>query len=288
MQVAKWQNYLKYLITGPMFYMGGGSAPTPPDPYKTADSQIGYNRKQTAFDAGTNRYTQNNPFGTVSWQNSGTAENPQWMQNTTLSQPQQQLYDTQLGTQNQLAGQASDYAGRLQGMLSTDPSGGDMATRSHVEQGLMDRLNPYLERDQNALQAQLANQGLTYGGEAYGNAMQDQSKRVNDARLAVIAQGGQEMQRAQQMDMARRNQGLTEMGALMQGSGNVNMPTYGGATTLNTGSAPDIAGLINQAYQGQVSNYNADQAGKNGAVGAGLGALGTIGGGFAGNGFKFG
>jgi len=284
MQVAKWRNYLKYLITGPRFYLGGGSSsqPAAPDPYKSADAQLGYNKRQTAWDASTNRYTQNNPFGQVSWANSGTGHDPQWTQNTTLSQPQQQLDDAQLGTQNALAGQASDYAGRLQNMLSSDPSGGDLATRNHVEQGLMDRLNPYLEKDQAALQAQLANQGLTYGGEAYGSAMQDQSRRVNDARLAAIAQGGQEMQRAQQMEMARRNQGITEMGALMQGSGNVNMPTYGGSTTISAGSTPDIAGLINANYQAQVANANAGQSGKNGLMSSGMGALGSVAGSYFG------
>lgn len=272
------------LIQGPRFYMGGGSkskTPAAPDPYATAAAQFQQNKNQANFEADLNRYTQNNPLGQVSWTNSGTADDPNWTQNTTLSPEQQSLYNTQMGTQNNLAGQASDYATRLQGQLAGDPQGGDLATRNHVEQALMERLNPYLEQDRQALNTQLANQGLTYGGEAYGRAQQDLSRRTNDARLAVIGQAGDEMARGQQMDNIRRNQGLTELSALIQGSGNVNLPTYGGATTISGGNSPDIAGLINANYQAQLSQANAGQASKNGLMGGGMSALGSIGGSLA-------
>ena len=270
--------YIKNLVTGPQFFMGGGSSKTPkaPDPYKTADAQYGQNVKQAAYEAKLNRYTQNNPLGTVSWNNAGTDKNPNWTQTTTLSPEQQQLYNTQMATQNNLATQAGGYADRLQGMLESDPTGGDLQTRQHVEDALMQRLNPYLEQDQQSLQTQLANQGLTYGGEAYQKAMMDQSKRVNDARLAVIGQAGDEMARSQSMDNTRRNQGITELSALLQGSGNVNLPQYSGATTISGGNAPDIAGLINANYQNQLASSGAGQAGKNGLMGGMGSALGSF------------
>ena len=276
--------YIKNLVTGPRLYMGGGesSQPKAQDPYQTADAQYKQNIKQAAYEAKLNRYTQNNPLGTISWKNLGTDKNPNWVQNTSLSPEQQALYNTQMGTQNNLATQAGSYADRLKGMLESDPTGGDLQTRQHVEDALMQRLNPYLEKDQQALQTQLANQGLTYGGEAYQKAMMDQSQRVNDARLAVISQAGDEMARSQGMENLRRNQGISELSALMQGSGNVTLPQYSGATTISGGNAPDIAGLINANYQNQLAASGAGQAGKNGL----LGGLGSALGSFAGSKFS--
>lgn len=273
------KNYFNLLV--PRFYMGdGGEAPSAPDPETVARWQLWANQQQSAFDAKQNRYTQNNPLGQVSWINKGTDKNPRWEQNTTLSPEQQKLFDTQMGTQNNLATQASDYANRLKGTLSGDVMGGDLATRNHVEQALIDRLNPYLEQDRQALATQLANQGLTYGGEAYGRAMMDQSRRTNDARLAAIAQAGNEMSRSQQLDINRRNQGINELSSLMQGSGNAQIPTYGGGTTVAGGAAPNMAQLFDNQFQAQLSNYNAKQAGKNSALSSGVGAAATIGGAF--------
>ena len=302
-----WRRVFTYWVQGAKFYGKGGKAPAPINPNKIAKSQIRANKATSAFEAKQNRYTQNNPLGTVAWQNNGTAMNPNWVQNTTLTQPQQTIFDRQQqGQANNSLGaieagnRARDALSRpmysadgalagVQSQLSQLPKA-DLATRQHVERGLMDRLNPSLQRDENALRTQLANQGLQYGTEAYGNAMRDYSQRVNDARLAVVGQGGQEMERSQNMNLLRlaqmagtatdrqasgfagRNQSLGELGAMLQAQGNVSLPTYGGSTTVNAGQAPDMAGLANQQYQAQLSNYNANRASKNGLMG-GLGTL---------------
>lgn len=181
-----------------------------------------------------------------------------------------------MGTQNALADQAQAYSARIPGMLAGDPMGGDLATRQHVEKGLMERLNPYLQEDRDALTNQLANQGLSYGGEAYQRAMLDQSSRTNDARLAVVGAAGDEMQRGQTMDNTRRNQGLAELGALMQGSGTVQLPTYGGGTTISGGAAPDMGALMNNQYQAQLAQQNAKTAGKNAGLSGSSGAVGAL------------
>jgi len=48
------------------------------------------------------------------------------------------------------------------------------------QQAIMSRLGPQLQRREAALLQRLANQGLVSGGEAYGNAMLDESQRQND------------------------------------------------------------------------------------------------------------
>lgn len=67
--------------------------------------------------------------------------------------------------------------------------------RMRVEQALFDRINPQLTQDRDALENRLVNQGLVRGTDAFRTAMDEANRQSNDARLAIVAQGGQEQQR---------------------------------------------------------------------------------------------
>lgn len=73
------------------------------------------------------------------------------------------------------------------------------ADRQRIEQGLFDRLNPQLQRTRSDIEQRLDDQGIRYGSEAYTRAMDDWNRQSTDARLAVIAQGGQEQANLMQM-----------------------------------------------------------------------------------------
>jgi len=73
------------------------------------------------------------------------------------------------------------------------------ADRQRIEEGLMGRLDPSLQQERQKYETQLADQGIRYGSPAYENAMRNYSMQANDARLAVIGQGGQEQQRLSEM-----------------------------------------------------------------------------------------
>lgn len=292
-----WQNYLIYLIRGAVFFKGGSVKA--PDPQKTADAQFGLNKRTSQFEAQQNRYTQNNPLGSIGWRNIGTKDNPNWVQNTKLSPAQQAIFNQQQRTQQFATKGAQDATNRARYFLNgqaynpmadfakyKDVIGGDLNTRKHVEDALFGRLNPSLQQDEEALRTRLANQGLQYGTEAYGNAMRDYNQRVNDARLAVIGQGGDEMARSQQLALQGiqakqgasdqfRNQKLAEMAAMLQGQGNVNIPAYGGATNLSATNPIDYASLVNNKYQGQIANANANTASNNASLAAALQAGGA-------------
>jgi hypothetical protein len=82
--------------------------------------------------------------------------------------------------------------------------GGDFAEqRDKVEQALFDRMQPLMDRDLGQLEARLASQGLRIGSEAYGDAMDDRSRGVNDARLGAILNAGQEQTRLVNMERDR-------------------------------------------------------------------------------------
>ena len=74
-------------------------------------------------------------------------------------------------------------------------------------QAIMARLQPQLDRQRAARQTELANQGLTAGGEAYNTAMQEQGQNENDLMSQAALQG-------LNLDMAARQQGLGEQQAL--------------------------------------------------------------------------
>jgi hypothetical protein len=58
-----------------------------------------------------------------------------------------------------------------------------------AQAAIMSRLAPQLERQQKATAQNLANQGLVPGGEAYTNAMRDQSQQQNDLLTQAALQG---------------------------------------------------------------------------------------------------
>jgi hypothetical protein len=310
--------------------MGGDGAPKPVDPYVSADAQFKYQRD-------VSRLTDS--YGSRDWINQGTSLKPKWVQQVKLNPTSQKIFDvTNAGAltsayqaKNELnksnydptkVFQAAQYQlgqmndsdiKNVQQQLRSLP-GADLATRQHVEDALIARMNPQLQQDEEALRTRLANQGIQYNAEAYGNAMRDYNQRVNDARYGAIAQGGEEMARNQQMNLARigamgdvanmrqnmnlqrigqttgtamdrtnagynaRNQRLQELSALLQATGSIRQPGQSGQ------QAPDIQGAMQANYQGRLGAYNANQASNNAMLGAGLSALGTIGAGLASSG----
>jgi hypothetical protein len=73
--------------------------------------------------------------------------------------------------------------------------GDPVIERQRVEDALMARLNPQLDRTRNLLETRLANQGLTAGGEAYNEAIDEANRAANDMRLAAVMNAGAEQSR---------------------------------------------------------------------------------------------
>ncbi len=161
---------------------------------------------------------------------------------------------------------------------------------------------------------QLTNEGFERGTEAYNNAMQEYGQNVNDAHMAVIAQGGNEqdraynermgalqndnavrqamfsnqlqgaefrntsLERALQQQLAVRQAPLNEASAILSG-GQVNMPQfspYQGGTVANT----PVGDYVYRGYDTQMRGYSSEvqaQATQNAAMfGAGASLLGGL------------
>ena len=108
----------------------------------------------------------------------------------------------------------------------------------------MGRLDPSLQQERNKYEQQLADQGIQYGSPAYENAMRNYSMQANDARLAVIGQGGAEQQRLS--DMAKAAGEFYNQAAQQQYE-----QGFGRAQFANAGQQQDFA---QQAMQGTFAN----------------------------------
>ncbi len=69
------------------------------------------------------------------------------------------------------------------------------ASRRSVEDAMLSRINPQLDRDRTSLDTNLVNQGYVRGTEAYNTAMDQANRQATDARMQAILAGGQEQSR---------------------------------------------------------------------------------------------
>lgn len=203
---------------------------------------------------------------------------PTFSARTTLTPQQQAIFDQQQATELNMASTANEQMGFLRDYLGENRSvpQADDAARQRIEAALFERMSPQIEADRQRMETQLANQGIGIGSRAYSAAQDDNARAVNDARLAVIGQGGQEQARQLQMEMAARNQPINEVTALLSGS-QVQLPSFG--MNQPTGiPTTDNAGLINANYAQQMNNYNQQMGQWNSVMGGLFGLGGSLGG----------
>jgi hypothetical protein len=185
-----------------------------------------------------------NGYNTVQGPNGEEYQIPRFTQTTNLTGPQQNLLDTQTGVGQQIANTSAwraidldntlrqqigtpnytqygatptlqtsiadagnilgsfDRGGNIQMQLGDQDSWGRV---QDVENVLFARYNPQLEQDRTRLETQLANQGIKRGSTAFDNAMDQQARNVNDARLGITINAGQEQNRLQQLALNSGN-----------------------------------------------------------------------------------
>lgn len=208
-----------------------------------------------------------------------------WATTTKLSPEQQAIYDKNIGlTQGLLdtAGTGLDYVdralstgGRLDESRLAQPSISGQA----VQDAIMSRLQPQLERNQESLRTRLANQGLMEGSEAWGNAMTDQGQLENDlyiqAALEGINTGQQARAQGIQEQYAAQDRPLNITNALRTGN-QVSLPQFNSVPQQATTQGADLLGATTARGQWTSQAAAAKQAGTSGS----LGAVATVAGAF--------
>ena len=127
----------------------------------------------------------------------------------------------QRGVQNQTLTNRAAQGGDITRSYGADDFSAD---RQRVEDALMERMQPHIDRDREAMETRLANQGIGAGARAYGAMQDDFSRGVNDARLGAVLSAGQEQQRMVGMDADRaRFQNQAQQQAFGQDASNIQM-----------------------------------------------------------------
>lgn len=270
---------------------GGSAAPPPPDPYAVAAAQGAANVETAQEQARLNRVNEFTPFGSVTYVNNSDPTVP-YSRTTSLHPEEQKLLDSQRAQELSLSKLGTTILNRVAPDLATPftlnglpqaPVAND-ATRLRVEQALLDRLEPYMKRDEDALRTRLANTGFDQGSEGYARAIDEQTRARNDARLAAVAQGGAEQsrlfgleqtarQQAIQEAALARSQPLNEIAAIL-GTGQVQAPNFGGVPQVGV-AAPDLQGAVYNSYNAQLNAANQASQRRSSGMGSLFGLAGT-------------
>ena len=219
-----------------------------------------------------NRVNQQTPYGSLQYQQTGTDAqgNPIWSANQTVAQPYQNAINSLSGQiqqnfaqpfdtsqyQNQMVGSTPQFQGVGQAPnLQTSVQGTGMQGWDQATNLLMSRLNPQIKQQNEASDAQLANQGIMPGSEAYNRAKtqiaQQQNDLLNQAQLA-----------GSQIQNQMFNQNLA--------AGNFGNTALGNQNTMNLGNTAFNNALGQQGFANQLSGTAANNAARQANFGQGL------------------
>ena len=202
-----------------------------------------------------NRINQQTPYGSLSYQQTGTDAqgNPIWSANQNLSPQLQQL------TQSSLAGLQASQANPMTGI---NPG-------QTYSDAIMQRLAPQQSQAREALDAQLANQGIMPGSEAYNRAKTLLGQTQNDALTSAIVGGMQT--------------GISAQDLQNKSAANIrNLATPGYVTPYNQAAVagPDYLSAYTSQNATDIARANAEAAQRSSMLGGltGLGASAILGG----------
>ena len=212
---------------------GPGRPPGAPDPNAVAEQQIGYGQRVQ----GLNAPDQTGLFASTQYQRDPKTGGITGAK-TALTPEMQAIYD------------------QLRGGIGTRP--GDVSNALYGQ--YTSRLDPRFNEQESALNARLANMGLTPGSEAYNREKElfgrERTDAYGEAQRASTLAGGQEQ--------SRLLQGLFGLGSA-SGAGYQNIPQI---------ATPNIGDYVYKGYQGQQDAYN-QRVGSQNAMMGGLFDLGA-------------
>jgi hypothetical protein len=278
------------------------SAPAAPDYTGAAQATAAGNLAAAQTAAAANRVNQVTPYGNLNYTQTKDAEgNPVWTATTSLSDVGQQLLNNQnqaalgLGSttnaalqnvQNTMGQPFNPDLPALQSNLATPtynqvgqgPSFSQMGSSPQLQTGLdfqgmegwdkatsliNQRLQPQIQQSEERLQAQLANQGIAPGTEAYNRAMMQQGQRTNDllTQAQLAGQNVQQNMFGQALQGGQfGNQALNQMNAnQLANLGFNNATNQQGFANQLAGTQMNNAALA-QGFSNQLQNANLTNA----------------------------
>ena len=206
------------------------------------------------------------PYGNLTYKQTGKSDagNPLWSATQTLSPAEQQKLDANNGLSLSLLGTAQNGIGQVNNLLSnTALDESKLAQPSiqgqAVQDAIMKRLQPELDRQQSGLDTQLANQGIMQGSDAWKTAQTQQSNNRNDLETQAALQGINTGQSARQQGVAEQyaaqSRSLDIVNALRTGN-QVQNPSFVNVPQQANVAGPDLLGAAQGNYNAQMGQYN--------------------------------
>jgi hypothetical protein len=237
------------------------SAPSPPDPYQTANAQEGLNRQTAIYQAEMNNVDQTTPYGSLTYTRTGTNPDgtPIFTANTQYTPAVQNLFNTDVGTQTKMANAANELATNLGSSLSSAPNLGNDALVNEMMGWQNKYMQPIFDQQQAALNSQLANEGIAQGSDAYNNAQNLFSRNVNNAYESALAN---DEPLAYEQALQSYQAPIQTLGTLL-GEAQPTSSVSGSliSTPQEQIQPADLESLVQQNYQSQLQNYQNTMSG---------------------------
>ena len=270
-------------VTGMLF--GEPETPATPDYAAAAKETAAGNLDAARAATAANRVNQVTPYGTLSYKVTGQDPygNPTWTATSALSPEQQQLYNYDVASSLGLGKLQEKGLGYVSDMLSSPfdtsklPQTGINAGETMTD-SIMRRLQPQLQQEQKSFDAQMSNQGIPVGSEAYENARRAFDQRQNDRLTSAVIQGTQTGLQARGQGFSeqayQRNEPIKTLNAVRSGSQVTNPNSfYVNAPQQATTAGADMLGAAGMTGNAAIANANAANANRN-AMMQGLFSLG--------------
>lgn len=260
-----------------------GKQPAAPDPLATANAQSGMNRDTAITQQNLNMVNQQNPWGSVVYDQTGTKryqdsqgnwrEDPTFTQTTTYNPAQQAIFDSTTAAQGNLANLAQSQSAFLNDYLSQPFSFNDDDAAQWAYDLASPRILGQQAQNEDSLRTTLANKGIREGSAAW-NAEMGRLTNANTDQLNQLALTGRGQ--AYNEALTGRSQPINEIIGLMSGT-QLQTPGSGSpaAPQASVGGV-DYTGLVNQNYQNQVNATNQGNAAMGGLFGSVLGLFSDI------------
>lgn len=253
--------------------MGSGPSVPVPDPNSINANQFGYNLLGAQAQQTMNSMNQATPYGGLNYNIVGYDANGNPIRQATsyLSPQEQYLLNTQQAGQGLAGTQAAELLGGVNYGQSPNLGGMTSGLAGQMMGAEFGAMSPYFNQQTEALQSQLANQGLTPTDPAYQTAMnnmlQSQNQSMSGFAAQAFPQAFQMSEQAYQLPLSTAAS-LMQMGQPANLSQNLlNTPQ----TNIGSVNAAGAAGVANQAA---IANAQLQQAQFSGMLN-GIGSLGS-------------
>lgn len=255
----------------------GKSAPKAPDPKITSMWQNAANIGTAQVQQLLNMTNQVGPWGSTTYNPTGSTQFtdafgkthtiPTYTQTTEYSPEQQAIFDKTTQAQTNLADLAIGQSDNLKSIVENPFEFNNQDAANWAYDLAQQRIAPQQEQQRQALESRLINSGIRPGTAAYEREMMRFGQNVTDQNNQLALTGRQQAFNEQ---LQTRGQAFNEMASLLTGS-QIQGPNTGfSATPQSSVAGVDYTGLVNQKYQADLANYQAQMGGMFGLAGAGI------------------